>query len=192
MALPQQVIDNLSNEKQQTPKTFSGLLLFSIGIFIVLIVIYFGMIFVYNPYLNSKLSETETQMNNLIKSIPGDQQNSLLKFYSGFSNLQVLFKNHTAFSPFFTWLEKNTESNVYYTNIAISSPQKISLMVNAKTQSDMEQQILIFENSPSVSSISVSSINSFQNGGVGVMWQQANINLSMATSTFFFSNNTNM
>jgi uncharacterized protein YpmB len=191
MALPQQVIDNLSNEKQETPKSFSGLITFSIGIFILLVVIYLGIIFGYDPYLNSQLSQTNTQMNNLVKSIPGDQQASLLKFYSGLSNVQVLLKNHTAFSPFFTWLEKNTESNVYYTNLSISSQQKISLTVNAKSQSDMEQQIAIFEKSPDISNFSISSINSSQQSGNSVLWQQASVSFSMATSTFIFSN-TNM
>lgn len=191
MALPQQVIDNLSNEKQETPKSFSGLITFSIGMFILLVVIYLGIIFGYDPYLNSQLSQTNTQMNNLVKSIPGDQQASLLKFYSGLSNVQVLLKNHTAFSPFFTWLEKNTESNVYYTNLSISSQQKISLTVNAKSQSDMEQQIAIFEKSPDISNFSISSINSSQQSGNSVLWQQASVSFSMATSTFIFSN-TNM
>jgi uncharacterized protein YpmB len=191
MALPQQVIDNLSNEKQETPKSFSGLITFSIGMFILLVVIYLGIIFGYDPYLNSQLSQTDTQMNNLVKSIPGDQQASLLKFYSGLSNVQVLLKNHTAFSPFFTWLEKNTESNVYYTNLSISSQQKISLTVNAKSQSDMEQQIAIFEKSPDISNFSISSINSSQQSGNSVLWQQASVSFSMATSTFIFSN-TNM
>jgi hypothetical protein len=191
MALPQQVIDNLSNEKQETPKSFSGLITFSIGMFILLVVIYLGIIFGYDPYLNSQLSQTDTQMNNLVKSIPGDQQASLLKFYSGLSNVQVLLKNHTAFSPFFAWLEKNTESNVYYTNLSISSQQKISLTVNAKSQSDMEQQIAIFEKSPDISNFSISSINSSQQSGNSVLWQQASVSFSMATSTFIFSN-TNM
>jgi uncharacterized protein YpmB len=191
MALPQQVIDNLSNEKQETPKSFSGLLMFSVGIFILLVVIYLGIIFGYDPYLNSQLSQTNTQMNNLVKSIPGDQQASLLKFYSGLSNVQVLLKNHTAFSPFFTWLENNTEPNVYYTSLSISPEQKISLMVNAKTQSDMEQQIAIFEKSPDIANFSISSINSSQPNSASAVWQQASVRFSMATSTFIFSN-TNM
>jgi hypothetical protein len=55
----------------------------------------------------------------------------------------------------------------------------------------MEQQIAIFEKSPDISNFSISSINSSQQSGNSVLWQQASVSFSMATSTFIFSN-TNM
>jgi len=182
MALPQQVIDRLSNDTQKTPKWSSGLLFFSIGIFLIVIFIYFGIIVGYEPYLNSQISQLQQKMDAASKSISADQEGALLSFYSGLFHLQTLLKSHAVFTPFFAWLEKNTEANVYYSHVVFSSGNQVALMVEAKTQADIDEQLAIFESAPEVSHFTVSAIAPLQiNKG---LWQQANIILFMNSSIF--------
>jgi hypothetical protein len=185
MALPQQVIDRLSNETRRTPKWSSGLLVFSIGIFLLMVAIYFMMTVGYEPYLNAQIAPLQQKMDAASKSISADQESAFLNFYSEVSNLQTLLKNHIAFTPFFAWLEKNTEANVYYSHIVFSSGTQASLTVDAKTQNDLDQQIAIFESAPEVTRVTVSGVSPLQiNGG---LWQQAGITLFMNGSVFSYN-----
>ena len=186
MALPQQVIDRLSGDTYKAPKRSSGLLLFSVGIFFLTICVYLGITMGYEPYLNSQVSQLQQQMDAAGKSIPADQQNNLLNFYSGLSHLQVLLKNHIVFTPFFAWLEKSTEANVYYSHLVFSSGNQVALTIEAKTQADFDQQLAIFESAPEVSHIAVSEIAPLQINGSS--WQQASIVLFMNSSTFSYNN----
>jgi hypothetical protein len=186
MALPQQVIDRLSNDTQKTPRWSHGLLLFSAGIFFLIIFIYLGITVGYEPYLNSRISQLQQQMSTVSKSIPANQQSALVNFYSGLFHLQALLKGHVVFTPFFAWLEKSTEANVYYSHVVFSSGNQVAVTVEAKTQADLDQQLAIFESAPEVSHIAVSAIAPLQiNNG---SWQQANMILFMNGSVFSYNN----
>ena len=187
MPLPQQVIDRLSNETQGTHNSSSGLLVFSIGILVFVVFVYFGITIGYEPYLNSQISTIQQKIVTAGKSISGDQQSSILNFYSEISNLQTLLKGHTVFSPFLSWLENNTEVNVYYSSIVFSSGNQVALTVDAKTQADLDQQLSIFESSPAISNITVSGISPLQSGTSS--WQQANV-VIFTNSSMFSGNNT--
>jgi len=187
MPLPQQVIDRLSNETRETHDSSSGLLIFSIGVLVFVVLVYFGITIGYEPYLNSQISTLQQKIVTAGKSISADQQSSILNFYSEISNLQTLLKNHVVFSPFLSWLENNTETNVYYSSIVFSSGTQVSLTVDAKTQADLDQQLSIFESSPQVSHITVSAISPLQAGTS--LWQQANVVIFM-NSSIFSGNNT--
>ena len=186
MALPQQVIDRLSSDTRRTPKWSSGLLLFSVGIFFLVILIYFGITMGYEPYLNSQISQLQQQISTASKSIPADQQSALLSFYSGLSHLQTLLKGHVVLTPFFAWLEKSTGANVYYSHVVFSSGNQVALIVGAKTQTDLDQQLAIFESAPEVLHITVSGIAPSQTNSSS--WQQANIVLFMNSSIFSYNN----
>ena len=184
MALPQQVIDRLSSDTRKTPKWSSNLLLFSMGIFFLVVFIYFAITLGYEPYLNSQISPLQQKMDTASKSISADQENALLNFYSGISNIQTLLKGHVVFTPFFAWLEKSTEANAYYSHVVFSSGNQVALTVDAKTQADLNQQLAIFESAPEVSRITVSSIAPLQINGS--LWQQASIILFMNGSVFSY------
>lgn len=186
MALPQQVIDRLSSDTQKASKWSSGLLLFSVGTFFLVMIIYFGITMGYEPYLNSQVSKLQQQIDAASKSIPANQQSALLSFYSGLSQLQTLLKNHVVFTPFFAWLEKNTEANVYYSHVVFSSGNQVALTIEARTQTDLNQQLAIFESAPEVSHLTVSQIAPLQISGG--LWQQAGIILFMNNSVFSYSN----
>lgn len=185
MALPQQVIDRLSSETRTTPKGSPSLLIFSIGIFFLMVAIYLVITLGYKPYLNSQMVPLQQKMDAASKSISVDQEKAFLNFYSEVSNLQTLLKGHAVFTPFLAWLEKNTGVNVYYSHVVFSSGNQVALTVDAKTQADLDQQLSIFESAPEVSRMTVSAIAPLQINGV--LWQQASVVLFINNSVFSYN-----
>ena len=161
MPLPQQVINQLSRETPgSTPGWSSGVLLFSSAVFIVALVIYFGIAVIYQPVLNNKIKSIQSQITTLSQSISSDDQANLVTFYSQITNLQSLLKRHVFFSQFFSWFEKNTEANVYYSQFSFGSGNQITITGNAPTEADINEQIAIFEASPEVQKVVVTTVGS--------------------------------
>lgn len=158
MPLPEKVIEQLG---QDTPKTQGwawGALSFSVGILFIAIAVYFGLTFGYEPYLQSQLASAKNQVNTLGNSVSASDQSQLIDFYSQIANLQRLLQQHVSTSQFFSWLEQNTEANVYYHSLALTQGNQIVLSGVATSEADVNQQVAIFENSPEVSSVSVSNV----------------------------------
>lgn len=160
MALPQQVVEQLSREgSPHTPGWSFGIMLFSGSLLLIVVLIYGGLRFGYEPYLTGQMNGLKGQVDNLGQSIsPADEAN-IVTFYSQISNLQSLVKNHVIFSQFFDWLEKNTEANVYYNTMSFTSGNQAMLAGNAKTSADVPEQVAIFETSPEVSSVLLSNVS---------------------------------
>lgn len=159
MALPQQVIEQLGKEPSGAPGYAFGALYFSGSILLLAVVTYLGITFGYDPHLQSEITNTQNQVTTLNQSISATEQTNLIDFYSQISNLQTLLKNHVLSSQFFDWLEKNTEVNVYYQSLSLASGYKVTATGYAANESDVNQQISIFENSPEVKSVSVSNVS---------------------------------
>ena len=166
MPLPQQVINQLTQEPSATPGWSSGVLVFCGGIFTVVIVIYLGMTFAYEPYLNGKLSNLQGQVRTLSQSVSSDDQTKLITFYSQISNLQSLLQHHVIFSQFLTWLENNTETGIYYTQFSFGSTGQITLTGDAPSEADINQQIAIFESSPQIQKVAVTNVGTSGTAGV--------------------------
>ena len=159
MALPQQVVEQLNQESTRTPGWSSGLILFSGSILFIVVFIYAGLRFGYEEYLTGQNKSLSAQADKVGQSVtPADEAN-LVKFYSQISNLESLIKNHVFFSQFLTWLERNTEANIYYNNISFASGNQVTLAGIAKTSGDVTQQIAVFEADPKVSLVSLSSVS---------------------------------
>ncbi len=158
MALPQQVIDRLTREAPDTPGWSWGLITFSGGILLITLVIYFGLRFGYEPYLDSQIAQTKAQVATLAKSISPDDQARFTAFYSEVANVKTALGNHVAFSRFLSWLEKNTEANVSYSHMVFSSGNQVVLSGSAKTEADVNQQVALFEAAPEVKAVNLSSV----------------------------------
>ncbi len=158
MPLPEKVIEQLGQEVPKTQGWALGALFFSGGIFFLTIAIYFGLTLGYEPYLQSQLTSVQNQVNTLGNSISASDQSQLINFYSQIANLQTLLQRHTLSSQFFSWLEQNTEANVYYKSLALTQGDQIALSGMALTEADVNQQVAIFENSPEVSSVTISNV----------------------------------
>lgn len=158
MALPQQVVEQLSRGSQRTPGWSSGILLFSGSILFIVALVYAGLRFGYEPYLNAQISSLESQVQKAGQSVsPADEAN-LIRFYSQISNLQSLLKNHVFFSQFLTWLEQHTEANASYVSMAFTSGSQVTLAGSAKTSADVSQQVAAFEAAPEVGAVSLSNV----------------------------------
>lgn len=158
MPLPEKVIEQLGQESPKTQGWAFGALFFSSGILFLTVAVYFGLTFGYEPYLQSQLASVKNQVNTLGNSVSANDQSQLIDFYSQIANLQTLLQRHTFSSQFFSWLEQNTEANVYYRSLAMTQGGQIALSGVAPTEADINQQVAIFENSPEVSSVAVSNV----------------------------------
>lgn len=183
MPLPQQVINQLSREPAKTPGWSGGVIFFSGALFIVTLLIYFGMTLAYEPYLNGKISGVETQIDTLGQTISPQDQTNLITFYSQISNLQSLLQNHVLFTQFLSWLEQNTEVNISYSSLSYVSNGQVTLAATAQSEADINQQIAIFQSSPQVESVVVTDIN--QNPQTGTY--QFSAMLTMDPSIFVAS-----
>ncbi len=168
MPLPEKVIEQLGREPARTPGWSFGIILFSAGFLFIVLFVYFGLTFGYEPYINAQIAQQQDKINQLGQSIsPADQAN-LISFYSQLANLRTLLKSHVLSSQFFSWLEKNTEANVYYQSLVLSSDGQVTLSGNARTEADINQALAIFENAPEVQRVAVSNVGiSESTGGWG-------------------------
>ncbi len=168
MPLPEKVIEQLGRDPSSGTEGWAvGALLFSGGILFLSIVIYAGLSFGYAPYLQSQLTDAQNKVSALDNSISTGEQSQLIDFYSQISNLQALLKNHVLTSQFFSWLEQNTEANVYYQSFTLAAGDRVTLSGVAKSEADVNQQVAIFENSPQVSAVTVSNVTAPQLSGSG-------------------------
>jgi Tfp pilus assembly protein PilN len=165
MPLPQTVVEQLGKEPPKTPGWSVGMLTFAGSLLFLVVLIYVGLTFGYEPYLNGQISTTQNQINQLSQQISPADQTNLINFYSELSNLKSLLANHVIASNLFPWLEQNTEVNVYYTSFSFSGGDQITLSAVAKSEADVNQQLAIFESSPEVSNVIFSGVSAGAAGG---------------------------
>jgi hypothetical protein len=180
MPLPQEVINRLSEERPPEAGWSSGLLGFSIALFAVIAVLYAGIAFGYEPYVNGRVTSVDSDLTRVSQSVSLDKTASLIAFYSQVSHVRSLAQGHVFFSQFLAWLSRHTEANAYDTALAFSANNQVSLTVLAKTESDLNQQVAIFESDPDVTSVNVSNISL---ANVSGFWQ-ANLVLIMKPTVF--------
>ncbi len=159
MPLPQTVLEQLGREPPKTPGWSGRLLMFSSTILLLSLLIYFGITFGYKAYLNADLKKIEDEKQKLSQEVPEEEQAKIVSFYSQVANLQSLLATHIYSSPFFGWLEKNTQANVYFNrfNLNIVSNQ-LTLGGVGKTIDDINQQLAIFQSRHEIKRVSVASI----------------------------------
>jgi hypothetical protein len=183
MPLPQQVINQLSRDTTDTPGFSWGILSFSGGLFVLVLVIYFFMSLVYGPYLNNKLSDVQTKVATVDQSISSGDETHLVAFYSQLTNLQSLLGSHIIFSRFLAWLGQNTQANVSYDAMAFSSGNQVTLTGKARTEADINQQIAIFESSPMIQKVIISNVGLPTAGGLWTFSAQILMNPSIFTAS---------
>lgn len=168
MPLPEKVVEQLGKETSSTPGWSTGLISFSAGILFITIFLWAGLQYGYKPYFDAQTQNIEKQISAENSQIsPGDQTN-LIDFYSQLSNLKQLLNTHEVPTNLLTWLQANTEQNVYFSSFTFTGGDTVTLIANARTEPDANQQIAILENSPEVQTINVSGITPPTSGA---FWQ---------------------
>jgi Tfp pilus assembly protein PilN len=185
MPLPQQVIEQLNKDPAPTQGWATGAMLFSIGVLFLVVVIYVGMKFGYEPYLNNQIAQAQDQVASSTQSISVADEQQIVSFYSQITNLQSALANHVYVSQFLVWLQNNTETNVYYQNLALSSGDRVTLKGVAKTEGDVNQQIAVFESASGVTSVVVADITATQAPATGFSFD---VTLTLAPSVFSSGN----
>ncbi|HUZ93047.1 MAG TPA: hypothetical protein VNG29_03580 [Candidatus Paceibacterota bacterium] len=185
MPLPQKVIEQLGREPVKTPGWSGQLLMFSSTVLFIALIVYFGLAYGYEPYLNSQTQNIQKQLQSFSDKVPVAEQTALVNFYSQIANLQTILKTHVSGSPLFDWLEKNTETNVYLTKLnANVTSRQIAIGGVAKTLDDINQQLVdLGSQTDAVQSFVVNDITD-ANG----KWQ-FDVTLTLTRSFFLAINN---
>ncbi|HEY4499935.1 MAG TPA: hypothetical protein VJH70_02305 [Candidatus Paceibacterota bacterium] len=98
--------------------TFSGFL------FLAAILVFTGLAFGYDPFLNSQIKNVEQQQNAIAQKITPEQEANLIRSYSQVANVQELLQRHVTSSPVFTWLESITHPRVYFQTADMKVPER--------------------------------------------------------------------
>src|ERR1035441_9049768 len=94
MPLPQQVVEQLGKDSVNVPGWSPGILFFSGSIFALIVVIYAGLTFGYQPYLNGNISQINGQINTLAQSISSADRAKLFTYDSQVANLNTVMSSH--------------------------------------------------------------------------------------------------
>ena len=134
--------------------------LFSLLTLATAIVLYLGLNFGYQNYLNNRLQNLDQSLAQLSQSIPRDQQENLTAFYSQIANLQDILERHVSSTRVFSFLENNTNRLIYYTflNLKIDE-RKLSLEGVAVNYDALSQQLQAFKSAPEVESFVLNDSN---------------------------------
>ncbi len=161
MPLPQKVIEQLGREPQRIPGWAGQIVMFSGTIFFLSLVIYFGLAYGYKAYLGVSLKNLQDQIKIFSQKVPEEDQKKIISFYSQISNLKTVLNNHVFSSQLFSWLENNTQVNVYYDKFNLNvMNNKLVLVGIAKTMDDVNQELAIFQSRGEVSKVTVGNISS--------------------------------
>lgn len=166
---------------QQQPKTLNEqfvaepisvglpwrLLIFSVVIFALSLLIYFGFSVGYESYLNSRSDDLDKQLNQLSESISQQDQQKFIGFYSQIMNLKSVLGQHIFSSNTFSFLEKNTLPQTFY-NEAKFKADISGLELQGRTASlqTLAQQLAQFEQAPEIQTAILKSTNFNQSGTV--------------------------
>jgi hypothetical protein len=143
------------------------LLVFSIVLFALSLLIYFGMSIGYESYLNAKVSGLDKQLDQLSTSISQKDQQQFVGFYSQIVNLKTVLGQHIFSANIFPFLEKNTLPQVFYTEAKFNgSSSNLELQGRAVSLQTLAQQLAQFEKSPELSTAILKSTNFNQSGTI--------------------------
>jgi len=155
----------------QKRQAFSGsglmwrLLTFSFVVFFVMVASFMGLEFGYTAVLKNKNKNYIAQSMELESSIPEDQREKIVDFYSRLSNMKRLLDSHVRATNFFGFLEDNTDSGVYFTESFFSVDKgEVVLAGLARDYAELSRQLEKLRLSEQVSNLVLDSAVRSQNG----------------------------
>ena len=137
---------------------------FSSVIFIFLLVIYLGLGFGYEAFLQSSIKRIKGELGSLSDQITDQQKEDLTPLYSQVTNIRDLLGGHTLTSQIFALFEVITSQKVKYTDFSLSAPDReVSIEGFAATYEDLVSQLVLFEESPQIERFTLEE-SEIQNG----------------------------
>lgn len=139
-------------------------IIFSFLIFLVTILMYFGLKFGYLNYLNGQISDLDKNLNELVGSIDEIEREKLISFYSQLVNLENISQNHIYVSKIFKFLEDNTLSKVMYNNFQFNAEKNvIFLNGSASDLNYLASQVNLFEKNKNVFYVNLGNLKFYEN-----------------------------
>jgi hypothetical protein len=127
------------------------LFLFSLVIFALVIFVYLGIIWGYQPYLQSQKESLDKKINEIGGAISETDRENFINFFSQLINIQTLLNTHIKGSNIYSFLEKNTNKGIYYETADLStSEHSLKLTGSARSYDNLVQQLVAFEQAPEI------------------------------------------
>ena len=143
------------------------LLVLACFIFGITLVIFLGMKFGYEPYLDKKIKTLDAEIDKLNQSFTQSQVDNFIKFYSQLSNLKILLNNHIFGSNILKFLEENSLKNLTYSGLDLDvSRKETKLSGTISSYELLAQQLEIFRQSPLVKEVFFKKSKKNDQGGV--------------------------
>lgn len=133
-------------------------LTFSFFIFLLTLLIYFGLSVGYKAFLNDQIKDLDAEIEELRFEVPLEEQDELIMFFSQIVNMQTALDRHIIGSNLFRMLEKNTHAEVAFTNMDLSvAERRVDLDGVTRDYETLVAQLAIFESVPEVERVVLES-----------------------------------
>ena len=150
-----------SSSKVGWPKRFFT---FSLVLFLAVFLVYLGLAFGYESFLQNRVSEVEMELEALANEVSDEQKEQLATLYSQVSNIRDLLSDHTIASQTFDLLESITSEQVVYTAFDLSTPEREASVEGAAASYDaLVSQLALYEESDMIERFSLEE-SQFQDG----------------------------
>ncbi len=112
------------------------------GIFLALLLGYFGLRFGYKAFLAREIKQAEAALEELEARVPKTEQDKLIRFYSQLTDLRSLLQGHVSVSRFLPVLEDNTNTRVFVTQFDLNVlERRLSLQAVAASYDAFVEQL---------------------------------------------------
>ena len=162
---PQSITEQFRTEKPLLGAP-TRLLTFSFLFLLISVLSYLGLEFGYKAYLNSRIQETEDQLQQLTSTVSKADQEKFIVFYSQLVNFKKILDNHVSASKLFALLERITNKKVFYSSLDLRvGGRDLILEGVAGSYAVLAEQLAGFDQEPSVESYSLTQ-SQFSDGRV--------------------------
>jgi hypothetical protein len=130
--------------------------IFSIIVLLTAVMVWAGLAFGYRTYLENRIAAVDASIQQLSESVPQDQQQNLITFYSQLANLQNVLVAHTGTARLLPLLQQNTNRLVSYRSIDLRvGERRIVLDGVAQSYQVLAQQLEALNRMPIAESVIV-------------------------------------
>ena len=154
--MPQQFLQNPLNqfEPERLPVGWPWrIFIFSGGLFTLAVLTYFGLVFGYKPFLESRISELDGELNKLAGVTSVEEREEFARAYSRLANAKGLLQSHTAAHKIFPLLERITNQRVNYsTGKLAASGRELELGGFAQSYLALSEQLEAFKQATEIES----------------------------------------
>ena len=138
--------------------------MFAFVVFLVSILVYLGLVFGYEPFLNNQVSAADQQIAQSAAAVPQADQQKFIQVYSQIINLKSLTANHIFASNALKLLETLADPQVYFTGATLKTDkQTLDLDGSAASFPVLAEQLESFAESKQIDQYTL--VQSQLNGG---------------------------